>query len=230
MDEVAETLLQVHKFLPVLEKRRKFVNAIQECSTLRTEELCNAPLTEGGRSKCRVEKEDTDNKGLVLCRPTLAYMNEQQETAMDRYAKTQKEIEEIDQRLKDDKFKKFAKGMTTTPANPKDKNDKIEMDNLVRKRKALIHRKALLHNQATARTLDILKEQGAYNIAAANDAICQDPRIPSTPNETSACSTGGGLCMIARHGLGNATTSRPWTRRTTSSSRTTCASPAPGKG
>ena len=48
----------------LIKKRRDFVDAIKECSTLRTEELCGAPKTDQGTTKCRVEKEDPSNPNL----------------------------------------------------------------------------------------------------------------------------------------------------------------------
>ena len=205
MDELADTLMQVHKALPLIKKRRDFVDAIKECRTLRTEELCGAPKTDQGTTKCRVEKEDPSNPNLVLCKPTLAYLNEQQEDAASRYSEIKGQLEIIDHKLKAEKFKKFEKDMKTIPANTQDRKDKEEKDNLDRERTALIQRKMLLHSQATDRSLEILNEQEAFNLAAANDAICQN-RKRSNFTKRNECMKDAkdNLCIIARHGLGGA--------------------------
>ena len=69
MDELADTLMQVHKALPLIKKRRDFVDAIKECSTLRTEELCGAPRRTKARPSAALlgTKKDPSNPNLVLC-------------------------------------------------------------------------------------------------------------------------------------------------------------------
>ena len=205
MDELADTLMQVHKALPLIKKRRDFVNAIKECSTLRTEELCGAPKTDQGTTKCRVAGHEEHNKNLVLCKPTLAYLNEQQEDAASRYSEIKGQLESIDHKLKAEKFKKFEKNMTAIPANAKDRKDKEEKDNLERERAALVQRKILLRDQAGDRSLEILNEQEAFNFAAANDAICQN-RKRSNFTKRNECirDANDNMCIIARHGLGGA--------------------------
>ena len=55
MDELADTLMQVHKAL--IKKRRDFVDAIKECRTLRTEELCGAPRRTKARPSAALRRK-----------------------------------------------------------------------------------------------------------------------------------------------------------------------------
>ena len=201
-ERIRNILRRLEPVLPKIQKLTDFANAVESCSTFKTEEMCRQPTIGNDRTpKCFPEK-DAQNK-LTSCVDSTAYALAKTTGFKEKLASLEADLVSITAQLAQPQFNLFGQNPNSAgvvPRDPKRRSVWRQYQNLTTRQTSLRAQiERLIHKSDT---VNQALESGLqnYNQAKGIEEICQ-----RTSSETyGSCIDGSAeVCMVVQPGKGS---------------------------
>ena len=206
LHSVSKVMKRLKRALPRIKKQKEYLQAVKNCGTFRTRELCEM-VGPDGKNKCRVEKKN--DAGDVVCVPTLMTLENEYRTIVNELLRGGKKIDSLALRLEN--FEKehpnlmdlVNKGILPVESAKDEKGNNVRK--MIQDYKTTKGHHATLnstHQRFLAKVREIVKDHikqtEQFRMAMSIDSICQ-ARERKPYAKVSDCMIDGqeDMCIIA---------------------------------